>query len=177
LLPSRLAPTFAVAGWRPLRPLAKQVIVAHSHLAAGSCSRLMCLTPTWPWKCGTLHRETTNNIHCLQFQTKPRRYKTLNAEWGDGELLTLDLPVLNSRTTSQQKCEAVPRRARSQGSQTVLSLNTRLESNEAEKRKICSTPRRHGSGSLRLRTSLGGVPREQKMLKGHLPRVIYHQVY
>ena len=25
--------------------------------------------------------------------------------------------------------------------------------------------------------SLGGVPREQKMLKGHLPRVIYHQVY
>jgi len=27
------------------------------------------------------------------------------------------------------------------------------------------------------RTSLGGVPREQKMLKGHLPRDIYHQVY
>ena len=24
---------------------------------------------------------------------------------------------------------------------------------------------------------LGGVPREQKMLKGHLPRVIYHQAY
>ena len=24
---------------------------------------------------------------------------------------------------------------------------------------------------------LEGVPREQKMLKGHLPRVIYHQVY
>ena len=26
-------------------------------------------------------------------------------------------------------------------------------------------------------TSLGGVPREQKMLNGHLPRVIYDQVY
>ena len=26
-------------------------------------------------------------------------------------------------------------------------------------------------------TSLGGVSREQQMLKGHLPRVIYHQVY
>jgi len=25
--------------------------------------------------------------------------------------------------------------------------------------------------------ALGGVPREQKMLQGHLPRVIYHQVY
>ena len=25
--------------------------------------------------------------------------------------------------------------------------------------------------------ALGGVPREQKKLKGHLPRVIYHQVY
>jgi len=24
---------------------------------------------------------------------------------------------------------------------------------------------------------LGGVPRAQKMLKGHLPRVIYHQIY
>jgi len=24
---------------------------------------------------------------------------------------------------------------------------------------------------------MGGMPREQKMLKGHLPRVIYHQVY
>jgi len=30
----------------------------------------------------------------------------------------------------------------------------------------------------RLRVGwLGGVPREQKMLKGHLPRVIHHQVY
>ena len=30
----------------------------------------------------------------------------------------------------------------------------------------------------RLRVGwLTGVPREQKMLKGHLPRVIYHQVY
>ena len=26
-------------------------------------------------------------------------------------------------------------------------------------------------------TSLGGVPQEKKMLKGHLPSVIYHQVY
>ena len=26
------------------------------------------------------------------------------------------------------------------------------------------------------RRALGGVPREQNMLKGHLPRVIYHQV-
>ena len=25
--------------------------------------------------------------------------------------------------------------------------------------------------------STGGVPQEQKMLKGHLPRVLYHQVY
>ena len=26
-------------------------------------------------------------------------------------------------------------------------------------------------------SGLGGVPREQKKLKGHLPRVIYHQIY
>ena len=29
----------------------------------------------------------------------------------------------------------------------------------------------------RLRVALGGVPREKKMSKGHLPRVIHHQVY
>ena len=28
-----------------------------------------------------------------------------------------------------------------------------------------------------IRTSLGEVPREQKILKGHLSRVICHQVY
>ena len=28
-----------------------------------------------------------------------------------------------------------------------------------------------------LDSGLGGVPREQKMLKGHLPRVIYHRIY
>ena len=27
------------------------------------------------------------------------------------------------------------------------------------------------------RLRVGGVPREQEMLKGHLPRVVYHQVY
>jgi len=35
----------------------------------------------------------------------------------------------------------------------------------------------HVEGPHSPGTSLGGVPREQKMLKGHLPRVIYHQVY
>ena len=41
----------------------------------------------------------------------------------------------------------------------------------------------HFPGSDRLRVgwlngfSLGGVPPEQKMLKGHLPRVICHEVY
>jgi len=33
------------------------------------------------------------------------------------------------------------------------------------------------SGLVGSTDSLGGVPREQKMLKGHLPRVMYHQVY
>ena len=28
-----------------------------------------------------------------------------------------------------------------------------------------------------LQIRLGGIPREQKMLKGHLHRVIYHRVY
>ena len=32
-------------------------------------------------------------------------------------------------------------------------------------------------GWLNRFSSPGGVPLEQKMLKGHLPRVIYHQVH
>ena len=31
--------------------------------------------------------------------------------------------------------------------------------------------------SFVIDSGLGGVPREQMMLKGHLPRVIHHQVY
>ena len=38
----------------------------------------------------------------------------------------------HSRTITQQKCEAVPRRARMQGSQSVVSLNSRFESKEEE---------------------------------------------
>ena len=33
------------------------------------------------------------------------------------------------------------------------------------------------SGLFGSTDRLGGVPTEQKMLKGHLPRVIHHQVY
>ena len=36
---------------------------------------------------------------------------------------------------------------------------------------------RHTGAMIDSGTSLGGVSREQKMLKGHLPRVIYHQLY
>ena len=40
--------------------------------------------------------------------------------------------VLDLRTTTSQKCEAVPRRARIQGSWTIVSLNSRLESNRGK---------------------------------------------
>ena len=39
------------------------------------------------------------------------------------------------------------------------------------------TPPVQGSGRRVGGLILGGVPREKKMLEGHLPRVIYHQVY
>ena len=59
-----------------------------------------------------------------------------------------------------------------------VSLNSRIESNNKKEEKDQAALRIWGScfmGVIRLR--VGGVPREQKMLKGHLPRVIYHQVY
>ena len=40
--------------------------------------------------------------------------------------------VLNLRTTTSQKCEALPRRARIEGSQTCVSADSRLESNKEE---------------------------------------------
>ena len=60
-----------------------------------------------------------------------------------------------------------------------------VQSEETAPAKLPGVPRRKESpfGSDRLRVgrlngwALGGVPRVQKMLKGHLPRVIYHQGY
>ena len=40
--------------------------------------------------------------------------------------------LLDSRTTASQNCDAVPRRARIQGTQTFVSLNSRLESNKGQ---------------------------------------------
>ena len=40
--------------------------------------------------------------------------------------------ALNLRTTALHKCAVVPRRARIQGAQTCVSLNSRLESNKEE---------------------------------------------
>ena len=58
-----------------------------------------------------------------------------------------------------------------------VSLNSRLASNKEEdisglRRGLCGV-----IDSGLVGSTVGGVPREQKMLKGHLPRVIYHQVY
>ena len=39
-----------------------------------------------------------------------------------------------ARTTTQQKCAAVPRRVRIYGSETFASLNSRLESNKEEQK-------------------------------------------
>ena len=55
------------------------------------------------------------------------------------------------------------------------------ESEEEEEEKIDSGS--VGSTDVSFITStgasasMGGAPREEKMLKGHLPRVIYHQAY
>ena len=40
--------------------------------------------------------------------------------------------IFDSRGATSQKCEAAPRRARIQGSSTLVSLNPRLESNKEE---------------------------------------------
>ena len=43
---------------------------------------------------------------------------------------------VNVRTTTAQKCELVPNRAGSQGSETFVSLNSRLESNKGRRRRL-----------------------------------------
>ena len=45
--------------------------------------------------------------------------------------------VLDLRTTTLQKCDAVPRRADISGSQICMSLNSRLESDEERRQKQC----------------------------------------
>ena len=49
--------------------------------------------------------------------------------------------VLNLRTATSQKCEALPRRARIEGSQTCVSADSRLESNKEENFSFCDVGR------------------------------------
>ena len=64
--------------------------------------------------------------------------------------------ILNLRTSAQQKCGAVPRRARVDGPQIVVSLNSRLESDEEEEE--CGVQKGHlvvtagGSNLARFQT-------------------------
>ena len=55
----------------------------------------------------------------------------------------------------------------------VCTCEDLLDSGGLKGRRVCPY-KVHHSWDL---TSLGGVPREQKMLKGHLPSVMYYQVY
>jgi len=55
------------------------------------------------------------------------------------------------RATTSQKCAAVPRRARIEGSKTCVSLNSRLESNKEEEEE-CTQKRRDAEIQLRVAT-------------------------
>jgi len=68
------------------------------------------------------------------------RSKSVNF-WSEKVKLTrgcrdINTGVLNLRTTTSQKCEAVPRGARIQGPQTVVSRNSRLERNKEEEKTL-----------------------------------------
>jgi len=69
-----------------------------------------------------------------------------------------DGTVLKLRTTTSQKCAAIPRRARIQGSWTCVSLNSRLESNKER--------RRRKMGEKGPESALAGVERPVLRLHG-----------
>ena len=70
-------------------------------------------------------------------------------------------------------------RAEGSGSKHVFKAHRLLYHSTLGSKGIKKKKRSSNDDLLRpvIETSLEGVPREQKMLKGHLPRVIYHQVY
>ena len=51
-----------------------------------------------------------------------------------------EAPNPGSGSTTSQKCEVVPRPARTKGSQTFVSLDSRLESNEEEQEEEAPHP-------------------------------------
>ena len=59
-----------------------------------------------------------------------------------------------------------------------VALSSRLQSNKEEEEELEFRARRVQvfGAHFSIADSMGGVPREQKMFKGHLPRVVYHQV-
>ena len=64
----------------------------------------------------------------------PLRAGGLQPRRPGSHLLIRGLGFRVKNTTTLQKCAVVPRRARVQGSQTFVSLNSRLENNEEEER-------------------------------------------
>ena len=85
---------------------------------------------------------TCNHIYTVG----QRLHITSAPRWFSQRILTLKAvssgTVLNSRTITQHKCGAVPRRARIQGSCTFVSLNSRLESNKEEGEKVSQRRKR-----------------------------------
>ena len=59
---------------------------------------------------------------------------------GDPNVWLTLLCIIGVRTTALQKCEEVPSRARIHGSQTCVSLNSRLESNKEDEEEFLSNP-------------------------------------
>ena len=68
--------------------------------------------------------------HTLDVRKERRRRCEHPHLRGKGSTHQHDHAVGTNRTTTSQKCAAVPRRARIEGSQTFVSFNSRLESNK-----------------------------------------------
>jgi len=100
--------------------------------------------------CIHVHTHICINVYKCSFQADPK---------APAAMRTARIEVLNLRTTAQQKCGAIPRRARIYGSQLVVSLNSMLESSEKEEegsrqtRKLRRRCGRHASKCLKRRTA------------------------
>ena len=117
-----LPPTHQLSPSSPPRCRANVAHIRQSRPDSGPEFQVTVLKPFQVFAC-SLERvflwEATREHNTLSRVTSPESYT-----------------VLNLRTTPSQKCAAVPRRARIQGSYTLVSLNSRLESERKEEEAV-----------------------------------------
>ena len=153
-----------------MRAVIRMVVAKRSMNSVSFCGRKpVCLFNQIAMKrCQHEPWLTCMNPSCWQVQSSPRTSTFLYRHTFKNVHVN---PYTITMLKSNPKPKSVLWREGVGASLVVGRLGSVLQNRVMDSGLVCSTDFSF------ITSTLGGVPREQKMLKGHLPGVIYHQVY